>query len=128
MSSRYFTSNPSGRFFPQPRIFLHTNALTGLQQAQGGSLCRSLEFSLCSALSSPARCLGFRGLSSLSPQPREAAGCLGSHPHTVVWKWLSRSWLTSSVSCLLGITVLCCLIPSVLRRSSLYIFGVICWF
>ena len=100
----------------QPWILSSPNALTGLQLTQEGPLCRSLDFSLCSTLSSAAGCLGFPGLSSWSPPLREAAGCLGSHPlHCGLEMALT---LVTHLICFLslGITVLCCLIPSVLRR------------
>ena len=111
-----------GGSFPSLGSFFHTNALTDLQLTQEGPLCRSLEFSLCSALSSPARCLGFRGLSSLSPQPREAAACLGSHPpHCGLEVALE---VMAHLICFLSLRDHCTLLPDTqcLEKGSLYIF------
>ena len=119
-----------GASFPSLGSFLHTNALTGLQLTQEGPLCRSLEFSLCSALSSPACCLGFPGLYpwTLSPQLREAAGCLGSHPpHRGLEVAVE---VVTHLICFLSLRDHCALLPDTqcLEKGSLYIFCLFCWF
>ena len=129
------TSNTLRCFFLQPQI-LSSQAKASHYSAENlkGPLCRSLKSSLCAALSCPEPFLWTPDilvlwLSALSPQFRVHCTLLSSPSQDCGLKTLLsgeqgnyRAHLIL-VSCLSGITILCCLMPSVLKTTVSYIWS-----
>ena len=113
----------------QPWILSSPNALTGLQLTQEGPLCRSLDFSLCSTLSSAAGCLGFPGL-SLVLIPSAQGGCrLPGFPPAALRPG-NGSHTSDSPHLFPVLGDHCALLPDTqrLEKGSLCMFCLFCWF
>ena len=129
------SSNRFRCFFLQPQL-LSSQAKASPYSAENlkGTLCRSLQFSLCADLSCPEPCpVNSRHLSSLTPSfispiqsplyspDSPSQGC-GLKTLLSGEQGNYRAHLIL-VSCLSGITVLCCLMPSVLKTTVSYIWS-----
>lgn len=124
---------------PRLRYILHTHTLISVLLITWRGPSVDLQSSICSSLLLQNNLvnsshLGFRELSAPSPEPGEFSGiCLGSHLHCSLKKLL-KQWavkivgLTSFVSYLSGITVLHCLVSTVLKNIVSYILSIFCLF
>lgn len=116
----FLSTAPSNRLlvfsWPQPQI-VSSYMCTDQYPAEysRGILCRSLEFYFLSTILPCKLCLCLPGLSPLPPQFRESARlCLGSSSLCPILETQDNQG-NHFVSYPLGITILCFLIPSVLK-------------